>query len=174
MMAIRGSKNGRQLIVAVAVAVALTSALAACGSDDGDSEGDSKQATAPAVPTTDRGRLAALLNDLQASFIAVDGKRFCGHLTRGGQAEVVRYGKAVSMPGSCPAIITKISKATRDAGVKQRPSRMLSARINGKKATALVKDANRRPEPMHFVKVDGSWKLPSPGLEDTLKSENLR
>jgi hypothetical protein len=177
-------------VLAVSALLALTLALAACGSDDDDGGGTAAAGGGgePAAASSDAGggsadgggaasggsddeQITALFRDLQAAFIAADGVRFCALLAADGQAEVVRYGKVVGHKGDCAKVMTRLGQATKRADVRQIRSRVLSVKVNGDKAVAMVKDGDRTPVPLNVVRVDGEWRLPSPGLEASLAPE---
>jgi hypothetical protein len=48
---------------------------------------------------------------------------------------------------------------------------VLSVRVDGDRATARVSDGGRPSQPMTFVKIDGDWKLPDPGLRAALSGD---
>lgn len=150
------------------VALLLATTASGCG-DDGDEAAQTSPSTTQAstqVPATDKGQIKKVLGDLQASYIAPEGgSTFCGLLTSAGQREVVDFGREqMGLSGTCQEMINEMSKRSRAAGLKQKVARLVSLRVSGDRAVGLVKDAKRPPLPTRFVKIDGQWKMVSPGF----------
>lgn len=148
--------NGTRKAKLAAVAMALALLVApACGSDDSESAASQED------------QIKQIFDDWQASFIAGDGDAVCSRMTAAGKREIIAA--KASAPGagpspSCEAVVRAIIRESNEAGLKQQPSRAVSVRINGDKATAMVSDAGRKPQPVQFVKEDGEWKLPTAGF----------
>jgi len=125
----------------------------------GDTEasgGDSKADRTAAVNET--------LEGVQADFIAEDGASYCDRLTAAGARQVEEFGKAYAHGTECAEIITAVAKLTNGAGVEQKPSKLISVKFDGDRATATIRNGGRPPEPMIFVKDGDSWKIPDPGF----------
>jgi hypothetical protein len=160
------SPNG--LLSAAVVALLLAATAGGCG-NDGDEAAQTSTSTTQVsteIPATDKGQVKKVLGDLQASYIAPDGgSTFCGLLTSAGQREVVNFGREqMGLSGTCPEMINEMSSRSRAAGLKQKVARLVTVRVSGDRATGLIKDAQRAPVPTRFVKIDGEWKMVSPGF----------
>jgi hypothetical protein len=133
--------------------------MASCGSD-------SKSAG------TEEEQVMQMFNEWQISFAEGDGDATCSKLTESGRNEVVRYGRIAAGTGngdaSCEEVVHQTVELTDKAGVKQQPSKAISARIRGNRAVLQVVDDGRPPVPGHVVKEDGEWKLPTAGFASFL------
>lgn len=163
--------------------------LAACGSGDDDGDGaraqtasgatgdaaamDTQQggdagagSAADPAPVGDRGQIRRLLDEAQAAYIAGDGSGYCEMLTASGQEQIVRFAKAYGVADTCEQFIATTSQATKNAGIKQKPTKILAIKLDGDRARATVSDGGRPPQPFAFVKQEGVWKIPDPGFDD--------
>jgi hypothetical protein len=163
-------------LLAICCTLAATLALAACGSDDGDnSDGDgggSAAATdsqrAPAKPASDEGQIKALVARVQKGFRTADGDAVCDSLTARGQRDIVDYGQATGLPGSCTDVATAIAKRDIAGGVKQPPTRVAAVRTRGDSAIALIRIANTTTMRQRYVKVGDDWKIGSFNLSSVV------
>lgn len=175
--------NKRALLTAT-VALAVATVGAACGSDDNDSAGDnagqaqaggteSRAAdgtTADTRPTGgDKAQIRHVMQKIQADYIAGDAPAYCAALTAAGRKQVADVGKTLGLPADCEQFIAKTSKMSRDSGIEQKPTKVLRIAVDGNQATATISDGGRPPQPLAFVKQDGEWKLPDPGLKRALQ-----
>jgi hypothetical protein len=113
---------------------------------------------------SDRAQIRQVMDDVQAAFVAVDGRAYCSMLAPAGRLQVERFGRSFQHGDDCVETINTVAAMTRDAGAKQRPTKILSVRIHGDRAVATISNGGRPPEPMRFVKVDGQWRVPDPGF----------
>lgn len=163
----------------VLATIALTAGPTACGSSDDDgseAQGQAAGSTTKAVADddaaahagSDKEQVRWLLDALQADFIAGDATGYCSKLTAAGRKQLADVSKSFGRGPSCVEYIAQTSKMTRESGIEQRPTELLSVRIRGNRAVATVSDGGRPPEPLVFVKRDGRWKLPDPGVKEAL------
>jgi hypothetical protein len=98
------------------------------------------------------------LVDVQTDFARDRGESVCDDLTTAGQREAESYGR----PGeSCPDAVRTIKDRLVARGHQLRSSRLLSASIDGGRATLLVKDPGRPAYRVPVVVGPGDWKLTS-------------
>lgn len=141
------------VVSAAALALVLTPG---CGSDDSDGSARSEE-----------DQIKQVFDDWQASFIAGDGEAVCSRLTSSGQQEILAAKGSAPGAGAdatCEEVVRALVQESNEAGLEQQPSRAVSVKIDGDKATAMVSDAGRAPQPVKLVKQDGEWKLPSAGF----------
>lgn len=163
------------LLAAMAVALLLALVPSGCGDDGGEAADTPATQSSTQTPATDEGKIKKVLSDLQASYIASQGSTFCGLLASAGQREVVAFGRAqMGLSGDCAEMIDEMASRSRAAGLKQKVARVIRLRINGDKAVGLVKDAKRPPIPTRFVKIDGEWKMVSPGFASAVEPQGTR
>lgn len=165
--------------LATLTAVALAAGAIACGADDGDSDraqsgtnaadstGSDSDATKP-LTGNDKQQIRQLLKNLQADYIKGDAVSYCSSLTAAGRKQVARVGRPYGLGDTCEDFISQTSAMARDTKVKQKPSVLLSVDVRGNRAVASVSDGGRLAQPLVFVKVDGEWKVPDPGIRDPL------
>jgi hypothetical protein len=162
-------------LLAISCTLAATLALAACGSDDnsdgdGRAGGDGSAAAAtdsqpaPAKPATDEGQIKALVARVQRGFRTGDGDAICDSLTARGQRDIVDYGQATGLPGSCTEVATAIAKREIARGTEQPPIRVAAVRTRGDSAIALIRIAGATTMRQRYVKVGDDWKVGSFGL----------
>jgi hypothetical protein len=145
-------------------------ALAAggCGSDDdggGGAQGAQASGGTSKPAGSDKDQIKILLRDMQRDYNKGDGDSFCARLVKAEQRDVAAFGRNLGRGKKCQDTISTISQQTLAAGVEQRPTKFVSAKIKGRRATAMVSDGGRPPEPMLFAKVDGEWKVFDTGFE---------
>lgn len=155
--------------IAACCAIALTAGLMACGNDDPDKGAQGAAATdgqrTEASPSTDEQQIRALLARVEKTFVtAGQGHVICDVLTKHGQRDIVIYGHAVGLPGSCPEVANGMIKRELDAKTEQHPSRVVSVRVRGSRATALIRIAGVSSVQQRYRKQDGEWKIGSMGL----------
>ena len=75
---------------------------------------------------------------------------------------------------SCEEVIHQTVEFSDKAGVKQQPSKAISARIRGNRAVIKVVDDGRPPVRGLVVKEDGEWKLPTAGFASLLEGSQPR
>jgi hypothetical protein len=168
-------------LLAISCTLAATLALAACGSDDadnsdGDGSGDgggsavaaTESRPAPAKPATDEGQIKALVARVQKGFSTGDGDAICDSLTARGQRDIVDYGQATGLLGSCTDVATAIAKRDIAGGVKQPPTRVAAVRTRGDSAIALIRIANTTTMRQRYVKVGDDWKIGSFNLSSAV------
>lgn len=180
-------------LLAATCATALTIALAtACGDDDTDQNADNNPAGAAATPNddatqtagtnsangsepaTDQGQIRALIDRVQAAFKTGDGDVVCDSLATPGHKDLADYADTMSLPGSssCPEIVAAIAKQNRAANLDQPPVKVVAVRINGSKATALMKVGGSEPLRQSYDKIDGQWKVRTFGIGAAVKTQN--
>jgi len=137
-------------LVAVSCIMAV---VIACG-DDGGAIGD------------DRAQIEQVLDGVQADFVSGDSDAYCAKLTARARAQVAEYGRLSERGRTCEETIRKGSQLTRDAGIVQRLTKLLSVRVHGDRAVAKVSNGGRPPEPMRFVRRGGDWKIPDTGYDE--------
>lgn len=157
-------------VVSVTIAV-FALGVAACGSgEDGDSaaqeQGSASKDGEDFVATgNDKEQIKQVLHQIQEDFENVDAAGFCSKTTAAERREVAAFGRNYKHGTTCVAVIDNQAKAASKAGVEQRSTKLLSAKVNGDRATATVSNGGRPSEPLPFVKVDGEWKLAEVGFE---------
>jgi hypothetical protein len=171
----------RRGVTLAAATLALAAGLPACGSgDDGE---DSSAAKAPSSETRDaaatsdtsaptgtvKEQIAALVKATEAAYQAGDGDTYCSNLTETGQREVADYARGVGQDPSCPEFIESASRKIRELGITQKPSRIVSVRANGTRATARISIDRKPPRPTKFANVDGQWKFVTAGFTQPLR-----
>jgi hypothetical protein len=120
-----------------------------------------------------RVEIEEVLVGVQDDFDQVDGASYCARLAKSGVRQVEEFGKAYGHGNDCVKIIDTVAKNTRDAGVEQRPSRLVSVEFKGDdRAVATIRNGKRPPEPMTFVKEGGEWKIPDPGFQTGSSGES--
>jgi hypothetical protein len=139
--------------------LAVVLSIASCGSDSESAGSEEEQ-------------VMQTFNEWQISFAEGDGDATCSKLTESGRDEAVRYGRLTARnsggDASCEEVVHQTVELTNKAGVKQQPSKAISARIRGDRAVIQVVDDGRPPVPGHVVKEDGEWKLPTAGFASFL------
>lgn len=166
------------------LAATFAASLTACGSDDSD--GSASQATAgpgnaseirsedygiktpdPALRSgSDEDQIRYVIEDLQSDFIVGDGDGYCSNLTAVSRKQIADVARSYQHGKTCQDFVTATSKLTRKVNPKQKPTVVLSVKVDGDRATATVSDGGRDPAPVKFVNQDGSWKV----LDRTFKT----
>jgi hypothetical protein len=155
------------------VAVGSVPIGAGCGSDDdagggGQSAADATSSDAPKqeVPSgTDKEQIAAIVQGIQDDFNRADGAAFCDKVVKAEQEEIVAFGRNWNKGSNCADVMSTTARQTNESGVKQKPTKFISAQVNGRRGRARVSNGGRPPEWMVFVKEDGEWKLVESGIE---------
>lgn len=143
------------------------------GGANGDGGGASSGSSASTSGHTGQeAEIDEVLLGIQDDFDQIDGASYCSRLTEAGVRQVEKFGKAYGHGNDCAKIIDTVAKNTRDAGVEQRPSRLISVKFKGDRAVATIRNGKRPPEPMIFVKEDGEWKIPDPGFQTGSSGES--
>jgi hypothetical protein len=171
--------------VLIAALAALAFTPAGCGSDDDDDAGQAGAAqTQPAkpasgnggdatrddaVPRSDAGQIRQLLADAQLDYLEGNAEAYCARLTAAGRAQVANFGRAYQQGDTCQEVIRKTSATAGETGLKQKPTKLLSVKVNGDIAVAQVSDGGRPPQPLRFVKHADGWKIPNPGFSTNPK-----
>jgi hypothetical protein len=143
--------------VAVAVGMLALATAAGCG-DSGDDPASAENGQTQEI--------SRVFDQFQDAFIAVDGKAVCATLSASGQQEFVALGKTLGVTGvdSCAAAVDIIAARTKAAGTEQKLGVIVSAKVSGDRARAMMRDAGRPPVPVPFVRDGGVWKLDSAGI----------
>lgn len=140
-------------------------AIAACGDQDDDTKASGDRATAaskttPAKPATDEGQIKAVAARVQKAFATGDGQVICDSLTPRGQRDIVTYGRATGLTrGDCTDVATGIVKRDIADGTKQPPTRIVTVRVRGNTATALIRIADTTTMQQRYQNQDGEWKI---------------
>jgi hypothetical protein len=163
--------GGNVTRAAVLATIALAAVAGACGSDDSSGPDQAKSNSSIKPPTgNDKQQIGQLIKNMQAYYIQGDAENYCASLTAGGRKMVAEVGKPYKMGSSCEEFISRTSKLTRQAKIKQKPTVLLAVRVRGDKAVATVSDGGRSAQSVALVKVGGEWKVPDPGIRDPLAS----
>jgi hypothetical protein len=162
--------------IAAGAIVAATFALAATGCGGADDDASSKQpkqaaaqhyelrpdASDPLPEASDLRWIKETLGDVQADFGGDMPGSICPELTAAGEREIE------SGPGggrrNCSGTILELQRRMKQRGREPRYSKVLSIRVTGRFATALVVDPNEPDKPPYrvpFVKDEFGWALPS-------------
>ncbi len=172
--------DGRFSIRAIALVAVAVFALAAgaCGSDDdgdgaGDGAGDRASETGAdfekssdfAATGSDEQQIEQVLDGIQADFVNVDGAAYCDKVIPAERREIEAFGRNYRHGTTCVGVVNNLARETNKTGVKQNPTKLLSVRVNGSRATAKVSNGGRPPEPLAFRKMGGEWKLVESGFE---------
>lgn len=118
-----------------------------------------------------KGKIEEVLYDLQGDFPEELGTSVCYELTAAGQREIEQSGIG---SGSCPERVPEITRRAMRHGFKPRASEFLSITVNGKRATALVRDPGRPPYRVPFIKGPDRWAMPSLSYSSGIDLEELR
>lgn len=143
-------------LAALGMSLAFAAAMvpaAGCGDDGGGS------GSGPASATGDEASIRKLFKDFEAAYQAGDGERACRMLTAAARAE------AAGLRGdgqTCQQSVARIGATMGD--IEQQPSKILSVRVDGDRATASISDAGRPPVELPFVREDGGWKIAELGF----------
>jgi hypothetical protein len=151
--------------------------LSACGSanDDGDSGSAATQDEPVAATTADENsgtpkeQVVAALEGFRKDFIAGDGKSFCNRLTPAGRQDAIEFSRQINRGPTCEAMVRETAKMTRESGASQPKMKIASVKIDGNKATAIVRAAGRSTT-FKLVNRDGQWKIPDPGFSKALQN----
>jgi hypothetical protein len=121
---------------------------------------------------TDKGSVEEVVYDLQGDFPRGLGSSVCYELSAAGQREVESSGIG---KGDCVKRIPEIAKRARANGMRPRSSRILSVRISGGQAVAVLRDPGGEPYRARLVDVpqDG-WKMERLGYATGIDLERLR
>lgn len=168
-------------VAAVATTLTLALGATACGDDNDDGGSQSNSGDSAAGKQANGGKsgggkgfsgreaaVEAALIGLQDDFVSGDGAGYCNRLTAAGRRQVAEFGKAYFLGKDCIEVVAKSAKSARDSGIKQQPTRLISVKFKGDRASATVRDGRRPPQEMVFVDVGGDWKLPDPGFQTAL------
>lgn len=153
--------------IAACCAIALAGGLIACGNEDEPDQEPRDAAAADGArtetkPATDEQQIEALVDRVQKAFVtAGQGQVICDSLSQRGQRDIVTYGHAVELPGSCRQVANGMIKREIDAKTEQRPTQVVSVRVRGSRATALIKIAGASSLQQRYRKYDGEWKIGS-------------
>jgi len=171
------ARMGRGWIVIAVTAVIGLAAAPGCGSsDDGNASGQAQADRATSDNPTnavvddtstggsDRDQILAVLDGIQADFIAERARAYCAKLTDAGRRQIVAFGRPYGHTGGCVGVIAKLAAMTKQARVKQKPTKLLAVKVDGDQAVAKVSNGGRPPEAMAFVREDGEWRIPNPGF----------
>ena len=164
-----------RLVAGLSALVLAAIALGGCGESSSDPGAPERPAVQPTAPG-DENDIVRIFDRWQAAFIAGDSEAVCAKLARPGKEEVAKLDQLmpnIAEGASCEQTIRAIVRTSRQTGTKQRPSKAISARIRGDRATAMVSDAGRPAEPVPFVVEDGQWKLASAGFAEYLESSGV-
>jgi hypothetical protein len=153
-------------LIAACCAITIAAGLAACGGDDEKDSRDANAATAgtktATTPASDEQQIEALVSRVQKAFLtAGQGQVICDGLTERGQRDITRYGNAVGLPGSCQKVANAMIQRELDGGTKQRPTKVVSVRVRGPRATALIRIAGASSLQQRYRKQNGEWKIGS-------------
>jgi hypothetical protein len=147
------SRRAYALLTGIVVG-SLALALASAGCGGGTDKPSDPSAT---------GQVEHAYASLQRARMQGDGRRYCAGLTVAGRAQVERN-SIFARGKSCAAAIAAGGRAERLANVGKKPIVIVSARVEGDRATVLVSDEGRKPAPVRFIRIGGTWKLPDPGF----------
>lgn len=168
----------RMLVASCAIAAAIATTTA-CGDDTAQTSGGDEtsqteageKATTASSPdansaesTTDEGQIRALVARIQEAFKTGDGKVVCDSLTEAGQRDLAKYGRTMSVPGPCANVAASITAQNRASKIPQPPVRVVTVRVNGSTATALMKIDGTAPLRQQYDKIDGEWKVRTFGI----------
>lgn len=167
-----GATMRRSAAAAATLAAMLALAAAGCG-DNGDDNGNAAAGGGGQAADGAGGELTgreAEVNEalvgIQDDFVAVDGASYCDRLAPAGIRQVEDFGRAYGYDsGDCVKVVNTIAKNTRDSGIKQRPTKLISVKFDGDRAIATIRNGRRPREEMIFVNQAGEWKIPDPGFE---------
>jgi hypothetical protein len=161
-------------IVGVVAAAAVALGLSACGSGDDDSGQTSAQSKATTSAGESAGtpeeQVEAFVVGMQRDFIAGDGESFCKRLTAAGRRDAIRFAEMIGRGSTCEGMVRATAKAGREAGTATPPNKIVSIKITGNRATAVVRTGDRPPAMIKLVNREGRWKLPNPGFTKALPS----
>jgi hypothetical protein len=160
----------RSLSIAILLATALALGVTACGDSD-DSGGSSGAAastdeggtSANGAKPSDEQQIRTTFRAVTDSFESGDGKTFCASVTPAALKQVESLAIGLQVEG-CEAMIAQLAKQTKAANVKQRPAKVVSVKVKGRRATMVIRDGGRPPSSVRFRKVDGMWQLSDPGI----------
>jgi hypothetical protein len=160
-MSAMSDQTRRPRAVAVVASLAATFALMAggCGDDaEGGKDANADAAPAPAA-SPDEAEIRSTFKRFEVAFQNGDGYRACRMLTEAARKEA---GKLIG-DYTCERSVAQLGDTAGD--LEQKPSKILSVRFSGDKATASVSDAGRAPVALPFEKEDGKWKIADLGFE---------
>jgi hypothetical protein len=176
-MARRSSALFRLALASCAIAMAI--ALAACGDSDDDKADANSGSTAPAgestaaapKPTTDEGQIKAVAESVEKEFHSGDGSTICDGLSERGQRDLIAYGHAVGLSGGCVDVAKGVVEREREANTVQRPTQVVSVRVRGSQAVALIRISGASTMKQRYVKEDGDWKIGTFNLAATVGAD---
>jgi hypothetical protein len=105
---------------------------------------------------------------MQKDFVAGDGKSFCDRLTQAGRRDASNFGQLIGRGSTCETMVRQTAKASREAGTPTPPNKIVSIKIAGNRATAVVRTGDQPPATLKLINRDGQWKLPDPGFTKAL------
>ncbi len=164
----------RMRVVGVVAAATVAIGMSACGSgddDSGETSAQSKEATSAGESAgTPEEQVEAFVVGMQRDFIAGDGESFCNRLTAAGRRDASKFAELIGRGSTCEGMVRATAKASREAGAPTPPNKIVSIKITGNRATAVVRTGDRPPATIKLVNRGGQWKLPNPGFTKALPS----
>jgi hypothetical protein len=144
-------------------AIALAVIVAGCGSGGESASG---------FAAGDQEMIERTLRDVQLGFAAGDGRAVCRELTATGFYELARLRGGT--PGACARVIAEIGRRRRKERTRSKVSELVSADIDGDRASALLRDrGGEKTYRVSFIRDKaGSWKLTSLVLLDAEAIDN--
>lgn len=106
----------------------------------------------------DRAVIREVLYDSEGDFPRELGQSVCHELTPRGQREIVPRARGLY---TCEDRMEPIARRALAGGYQPLFSEFRSIRIDGKRATAVVKSPGRKARTVRFVETADGWKLPS-------------
>lgn len=156
---------------AAIVATACALVVSGCGG----SSDETTETAAGAGASNAKQQIATTFARWQKDFIAGRGDAACAKLTSSAKRdEVAQLHKIfpdVRSGASCPEALRAVAAATRRAALKQQPAVVVSVRVQGEEATAMVSDAGRPAQAFPFAHERGEWKLATAGFAGLLGQE---
>jgi hypothetical protein len=133
----------------VALALCSTCAvLGACGGDD-DAAAPSEQAAGP------NSEIEATFKGFEEDFQSGDAAGACARLSTSGQRDAANL--TGGSDSTCVEALTEFGRGVD--GLEQKPSRIVSVKVNGSNAVAKISDAGRPAIEVPFTREGGEWKL---------------
>lgn len=105
---------------------------------------------------SEKARVAEVVYDIEGDFPRGLGNSVCHELTPAGQRQIEQ--SAVGS-GSCVDRIPEIAKRALAAGIAPRSSKVVSVQVDGRRATALLRDPATPPYRVDLELGSPDWKL---------------
>jgi hypothetical protein len=154
------SRGAARVVGIAAVTAAMSVGVAACGGSDDDDAGSKAKSgdstTQEVVADTPKQAIRGAYGQLVDAVYAKDARRVCEELTAHARK---RFGEE-------EGCVKRFQTIFRDQKLSSSRPEIVSMKVNGQAAEAMIKTGESRAYPVQFVKRDGIWKVDGGWLGD--------